>query len=154
MAISLAAITGAAVPGFTTPTYTPTPDTSPAQNGKQWAITALGGTQANVDLNTVSKPFTISFFRPAVLRSLPQANPVTGVVKNIPVNTYKMVTRKGAVPSVNQVPQLVKITTTFEVPAGVDTYEPEDLKAAISAHIGALSQQSSGIADTLVSGVL
>lgn len=154
MAISLTTITGATVPGFTTPTYTPTADVSPSPNGKQWAITALGGTQASVDLNSVSKPFTVSFFRPQVLRGLPAANPVTGVVKSVPLNTYKMITRKGANPAVNQASQLVKITTIFEVPAGVDTFEPEDLKAAVSAHIGALNQQSSGIADTLVTGVL
>lgn len=154
MAINLSAITGATVPGFTTPTYTPTADISPSQNSKQWAITAIGGTQTGVDLNSVSKPFTISFFRPQILRGLPAANPVTGVVKNIPLNTYKMITRKGANPAANQAAQLVKITTVFEVPAGVDTYEPEDLKAALSAHLGALTQQSSGIADTLVTGVM
>lgn len=154
MAIILSAVTGATVPGFTTPTYTPTVDTAPAINAKQWAITAVGGTQVGVDLNSVSKPFTFSFFRPAVLKGLPAANPTTGVVKSVPVNTYKAITRKGALPSANQAPQIIKIWTVFEVPAGVDTFEPEDLKAAVSLHIGALSQQSSGIADTLVSGVL
>lgn len=154
MSFSLSVITGATVPGFTTPTYTPSADVAPAANGKQYAITAIGGTQTGVDLNSVSKPFTISFFRPSILRGLPAANPVTGVVKSVPVNTYKMITRKGALSAANQAPQLVKITTIFEVPAGVDTYEPEDLKAAVSAHLGALTQQSSGIADTLVTGVL
>lgn len=154
MSVNLAAITGATVPGFTTPTYTPTQDIAPANNGKQWAITAVGGTQVGVDLNSVSKPFTISVFRPVVLKGLPPANPVTGVVKNIPVNVYKVITRKGANPAANQAAQVMKITTTFEVPAGTDTYEPEDIKAAISAHIGALNQQSSGIADTVITGVL
>lgn len=154
MSFNLAAITGATVPGFTAPTYTPTVDVAPSQNGKQYAITAIGGTQSGVDLNSVSKPFTISFFRPSILRGLPAANPVTGVVKAVPVNTYKLITRKGALPAANQAPQLVKITTTFEVPAGVDTYEVEDLKAAISSHIGALNQQSSGIADTVSTGVM
>lgn len=154
MAINLSTITGATVPGFTTPTYTVTADVAPAMNAKQWAITALGGTQTGVDTNTVSKPFTFSFFRPAQLKSLPAANPVTGVIKSIPVNTYKAITRKGASPSANQASQMVRITTTIDVPAGVDTFEPEDLKAAVSAHIGALTQQSSGIADTVVSGIL
>jgi len=154
MSINLTTVTGATVPGFTTPTYTPVSDIAPAINAKQWAITATGGTQVGVDVNTVSKPFTFSFFRPAILKALPQANPVTGVVKNIPLNTYKAITRKGAMPSANQASQMVKITTIIEVPAGVDTYEPEDLKAAWSLHVGALNQQSLGIADTLLSGVL
>lgn len=154
MAFNLTTITGASVPGFTTPTYTPTADIAPSPNGKQFAITAVGGTQTGVDVNAVSKPFTVTFFRPVTLRALPAANPVTGVVKNIPTNTYKLITRKGASPSANQSVQMVRITTVIDVPAGVDTYEPEELKAALSAHIGALNQQSSGIADTCVTGVL
>lgn len=147
-------LTGAAVTGFTSPTYTLTTDVAPSINGKQFAVTALGGTQANVEVNTVSKPFSISFFRPQVLRVLPQANPVTGVIKNVPMNTYKLITRKGALPAVNQNAIVARITTTIEVPAGSDTYEPEDIKAMISAHFGVGWAQASGIADTVTSGVI
>lgn len=147
-------VTGASVSGFTSPTYTLTADTAPSNNSKQYAVTAVGGTQTGVDTNTVSKPFTLSFFRPAILRALPQANPVTGVIKNIPLNTYKMITRKGAQPSANQANIPMKITTIIEVPAGVDTYEPEEAKAMLSLHFGAGYANASGIADTIVSGVL
>jgi len=147
-------VTGAAVTGLTSPTYTLTSDLAPAANGKQFAITALGGTQTGVDINSVSKPFTSTFFRPQVLKALPAANPVTGVIKVIPINQYKLVTRKGAQPASNQSPQPVRITTVIEVPAGVDTYEPEELRAALSAHIGILWQQAAGISDTVVSGVM
>lgn len=147
-------ITGAPVAGFTSPTYTIVADTAPSINGKQYAVTALGGTQAGVDVNSVSKPFTISFFRPQTLRVLPQANPVTGVIKNIPVNTYKVITRKGAAPASNQSLMVARVTTTIEVPAGTDTYEPEELKALISAHFGVCYAQASGIADTVLTGVL
>lgn len=147
-------VTGATVAGFTSPTYTIVADTAPSVNGKQYAISALGGTQASVDVNSVSKPFTTTFFRPAQLKVLPAPNPVTGVIKSIPVNTYKLLTRKGATPVANQANSLIKVTTIFEVPAGVDTYEPEEIKAALSLHVGTLSQQSSGIADTLITGVM
>lgn len=147
-------VTGAAVSGLTTPTYTLTTDVAPNINGKQYAVTALGGTQTNVDVNTVSKPFSITFFRPAVLRVLPQANPVTGVIKNVPMNTYKLITRKGVLPAANQTPMTARITTIIEVPAGSDTYEPEDLKAMLSAHFGVGWAQASGIADTVVSGII
>lgn len=147
-------VTGATITGLTSPTYTLTTDIAPSYNGKQWAVTALGGTQTGVDINSVSKPFTLSFFRPQTLRTLPAANPVTGLVKNIPVNTYECITRKGAAPSVNQEVQVARITTAIEVPAGVDTYEPEELRAMLSLHIGALSAQASGIADTVITGVL
>lgn len=147
-------ITGAAVSGLTSPTYTIAVDVPPSMNGKQYAVTALGGTQANVDTNTVSKPFTISFFRPPVLKTLPQINPVTGVIKNIPMNQYKLITRKGAQPAVNQMIMVARITTIIEVPAGSDTYEPEELRALISAHFGTGWAQASGIADTVITGVL
>jgi len=146
-------VAGAVVPGFTAPTYTIIADTAPNINGKQYAVSALGGTQVGVDVNTVSKPFSISFFRPGVLRGLPQANPVTGVIKNVPLNTYKLITRKGVLPAVNQTPMVARITTIIEVPAGSDTYEPEDIKAMLSAHFGVGSAQASGIADTVLSGV-
>jgi len=147
-------VTGATVAGLTSPTYTLTTDTAPNVNGKQYTISALGGTQTGVDVNTISKPFSVSFFRPPVLRTLPQANPVTGIIKNVPVNTYKLITRKGASPAANQTSMVMNITTTIQVPAGVDTYEPEDLRAMISLHFGAGSQAASGIADTTVTGVL
>lgn len=147
-------ITGAAVTGLTSPTYTVVNDTAPNINGKQYAVSALGGTQAGVDVNSVSKPFTITFFRPAQLKVLPQASPVTGIIKEVPVNTYKLITRKGAVPSVNQMTQVARVTTIIDVPAGTDTYEPEELRAMLSAHIGTLWAQASGIADTVVTGVL
>lgn len=147
-------VTGAAVTGFTSPTYTLTADTAPNINGKQYAVSAIGGTQTNVDVNGVSKPFTITFFRPSVLRTLPAPNPVTGVVKNVPVNTYKLITRKGAQPGANQSNLVARITTVIEVPAGTDNYEPEDIKAMVSAHFGVGWASADGIAQTLLTGVL
>lgn len=147
-------VTGAAQTGFTSPTYTLTTDVAPNINGKQYAVTAVGGTQTGVDVNTVSKPFSTTFFRPAVLRTLPQANPVTGVIKNVPMNTYKLITRKGVLPAANQNPMMARITTIIEVPAGSDTYEPEDLKAALSVHFGIGYAQAAGIGDTIISGII
>lgn len=147
-------VTGAAITGLTSPTYTLTSDVAPSINGKQYAISALGGTQTGVDVNTVSKPFSITFFRPAVLRTLPSANPVTGVIKNVPTNVYKLITRKGVLPSANQAAIPMVITTEISVPAGSDTFEAEDIKAALSLHFGAGWANASGIADTVVTGVM
>lgn len=147
-------IVGAAVSGLTSPTYTHVTDVAPNINGKQYAVTALGGTQTGVDISSVSKPFTVSFFRPVSLRVLPQANPVTGILKNVPINTYKLITRKGAVPAINQAAMTARITTIIEVPAGTDTYEPEEIRAMISAHFGVGWAQASGISDTVLTGVL
>ncbi len=147
-------VTGAAVTGLTSPTYTLTTDVAPSINGKQYAVTALGGTQTGVDVNTVSKPFTLTFFRPAQLKVLPQANPITGIIKNVPVNSYKLITRKGALPGANQVASVARITTTIDVPSGTETFEVEELKAMLSLHFGAGWAQASGIADTVASGVM
>jgi len=147
-------ITGAAQTGFTSPTYTNVADVAPGSNGKQVAVTALGGTQTGVNAHSVSNPFTCSVFRPAVLKTLPQANPLTGVIKGIPNNTYKAITRKGVIPALNQSPIVVPIVTTIPIPAGADTYDAANIRAAISAHIGLLNSISAGLGDTTVSGIL
>lgn len=155
MAITITSpITGAAQTGFTSPTYTVVTDTPPSANGKQVAVTVLGGTQTGVDIHSVSKPFTLSVFRPQVLKPLPVANPLTGVIKNIPMNTYKVITRKGVVPAVNQSAIIARMTTVLDIPAGSDTYEPEELRAMISAHIGLLTQLSAELGNTTVTGIL
>lgn len=147
-------ITGAAQTGLTSPTYTHVVDTAPDSNGKQVAVTALGGTQTGVTVHSVASPFTITAFRPKVFRVLGKPNPVTGLVKDVPMNIYKIVTRKGALPLAGQPFATILVRTHIEVPAGVDTTDPANLRAALSAHFGAVSQQSAGIGDTSVSGIL
>lgn len=155
MAINLTSpITGGAVSGLTTPGYGIVTDQAPALNGKQYAVTSTTGTQTNVETHSVSKPFTISFFRPANPRALPAVNPVSGVVKNIPVNTYKMIVRKGALPLLNQAAQVNSITITVNVAAGTDTYEPEDIKAMFSCAHGAFTQSLQGMVDAALTGTI
>jgi hypothetical protein len=102
----------------------------------------------------VSKPFTITVSRPLVLKTIGLPDAITGVLRSVARNVYQVLTRKGVVPLTGQAAQVMLIRTTVEVPAGADTCEPEDIRAALSAHIGALSQASSGIGDTAVSGVI
>lgn len=147
-------LTGAAQTGFTTPTYTLVSDVAPTINGRQVAVSALGGTQAGVTVNSVSAPFTVTFVRPATYRVLAQPNPVTGLIANVPTNTYKVITRKGVTPLTGQPIKTMVITTTIDVPAGSDTADAANVRAALSAHIGAVSQQSAGIGDTAISGVM
>lgn len=155
MSINLTSpITGSPQTGFTSPTYTPTADNAPSLYGKQWYVGAGGGTQTGVTYHSIASPFTIAFFRPAALQQLPAANPNTGVIPSFPKNVYKVVTRKGAMPAANQVPQNIIIRTEISVPAGCDVYSPAEIRAAISAHIGALQQQSAGLGDTAITGSL
>lgn len=147
-------ITGQAQTGLTSPTYTTTVDVAPTANGKQWAITALGGTQTGVDSHSVSKPFTVSAFKPAQYRQLGTPNPVTGVINTVPRNTLKVITRKGVSPLAGQPNATLLITTSIDVPAGSDTVDPEDVRAAVSLHLGFLVENSAGIGDSCINGVL
>jgi hypothetical protein len=147
-------VTGAAQTGFTSPTYTLTADVAPDTNGKQYAITALGGTQAGVTAHSVASPFTLTFTKPKAARVLSVVNPVTGALKSVPRNVYQQLTRKGVTPLAGQpaVPMIVR--TTIEVPAGADSYDAASIRAALSCHIGALWAQAAGIGDTAISAVM
>jgi hypothetical protein len=102
----------------------------------------------------MSSPFTITFFRPKVFRFLGKPNPTTGLIKDVPRNTFKLITRKGVTPLAGQPFQNMQITITIDLPAGADTADAPNVRAALSAHFGALSQQSAGAGDTVVSGIV
>jgi hypothetical protein len=117
-------------------------------------VTALGGTQTGAIVHSVAAPFTITVVKPKVFKALGKANPVTGVVSNVGMNVYKVITRKGVLPLAGQPYRTMLITTVFEVPAGSDLADPSNIRAAQSAHIGALTQQSAGMGDTTVTGIM
>lgn len=155
MAWSLASpVTGAAQTGLTSPTYTHVPDLAPDSNGKQVAVTALGGTQTGVTAHSVASPFTTTFYRPKTLVGLGKPNPVTGLITSIPRNVYGAVTRKGVTPLAGQPIIPAVFRTTCEVPAGADLADPANIRAGLSMHLGSLWAQSAGVGDTLVSGVI
>lgn len=146
-------VAGAAQTGFTAPTYTLAADTPPDVNAKQYAITALGGTQAGVTTHSVSAPFTLSMFKPKVFKTLKPVNS-QHVLPEVPFNTFKVITRKGVLPLAGQSARNMTVTTVIELPAGSDTADAPNVRAALSSHIGALSAQSAGIGDTTITGVL
>lgn len=147
-------ITGGAQTGFTSPTYTHVADVAPDVNGKQVAVTALGGTQTGVTVHSGSSPFTATFVKPKVYKLLGQPNPTTGLVSSVPKNQYKLIVRKGVTPLVGQPFSVMNISVTMDIPAGAETNDPANVRAAISAAIGALSQQSAGLGDTLTSNLM
>jgi hypothetical protein len=147
-------ITGGAQTGFTSPTYTVVTDTPPDVNGKQVAVTALGGTQTGVVAGSASAPFTLTFVRPKTLAALGKANTTTGLlVGAVPRNDFKIIVRKGAQVAASNPYYNVIVTCTISVPAGADTYDSANVRAAISLLVGALNQQSAGIGDAIVSGI-
>lgn len=148
-------ITGSAQTGFTAPTYTIAVDTAPTSAGKQYAVTALGGTQVGVDTSSSpSKPFTTTLSRPTVLRTIGALDPVTGLLRSVPRNTYKVITRKGVIPLAGQPAAVMNITTTFDVPAGADIADAANVRACMSLHVGSINGISASAGDTLVSGVI
>lgn len=155
MAVTLTSpITGLAQTGFTSPTYTHVNDVAPDSNGRQVAVTAVGGTQAGVIVHSVAAPFTLTVVKPKVFKALGKPNPVTGLISNVPKNVYKFITRKGVLPLAGQPYQTMLITTIIEVPAGSDLADAANCRAGLSAHFGAISQQSAGFGDTAVSGIM
>lgn len=148
-------VTGGAQTGFTSPTYTIALDTAPTSSGKQYAVTALGGTQTGVDAaSSPSKPFTVTLSRPPVLRALSPVDPVTGVLRSVPRNSYKIIVRKGVTPLAGQAPAVLNATLTIDVPAGADIADAANIRASMSLLVGALNSISASIGDTLVTGVI
>jgi hypothetical protein len=148
-------VTGATVAGLTSPTYTTAVDIYPGGvNGRQYAVTALGGTQTGVRAHAVSDPFTTAFTRPVTPKALQSPNPVTGRYGNVAKNVYSQVTRKGTNYAANQAPEISLARQYFEIPSGSDSYDAPNVRALVSFHLGAAAQQSSGLADMLINGVL
>lgn len=138
--------------GFTTPTFTTTSSSTTFPNGKGWVITAKGGTQPGaVDVHSASRPFSVLATRPASVRGLPALN-VAGRLPNVPVNKYTLSTRKGVTVLDGQASVNAGIITTLNIPAGADLADPANLRAMISAHIGALQQMSAEIGETSLTG--
>jgi len=146
-------ITGAAQTGFTSPTYTHVADMAAGANMKQVAVSAVGGAGNTPTLHSASSPFTINLVRPLNFQVL---GPVgsNGRLSSVPLNVYKVHTRKGVVPLSGQPAVPAYMKTEYGIPAGSDLVSPIDLRAMISAHIGALNQLSAEIGNTAVTGTM
>jgi len=147
-------IAGSDQVNFTSPTYGPVEDTAPDNNGKQYAITSLGGTQAGVFSHLATAPFTLTFVKPKVIKTLGKPNPTTGVITSVPRNVYKLITRKGVLPLAGQPYATMLVTTSIEVVAGSEIADSANVKAAMSAHFGTLYAQSSGLGDSVLLSIL
>jgi hypothetical protein len=128
-------------------------DLAPAQNAKQKTVTAIGGTQGSATANSASSPFTMTFYKPSTVQKLPAANPVTGLRGSIPNNQYKIVIRKGGF-SASGVPVQAVCRITFDIPAGMDAYNPDEVRALASYVIGLLNEESADLGETLLTAVV
>jgi hypothetical protein len=121
---------------------------------RQYAVTALGGTQTGVTVHSASSPFTVNFVRPKVFKPLGKANPVTGVIKDVPRNIWKVIVRKGVLPLAGQAYQTMISSDEISVPAGADLADPANVRAALSFMIGSITQVSAGLGDSIITGIL
>jgi len=155
MAINLSSpVTGSAVTGLTSPTYSVVVDQPPNAYSKQWYVSAIGGTQTSVDAgSSASKPWTFTFSRPAVLKAL-NAVDATGVLRQVGYNTWSYLMRRGLIPLAGQAPRVCNWRSEFPVLVGADTADTANLNAAVSSYIGVLYQQSDGLAVSLRTGSL
>lgn len=140
-------VTGGAQTGLTSPTYTLVADTA-SGNSKQYAVTALGGTQAGVEIHAVDNPFTITYFRPSKFKTVADGegarnNYSTLIRKGVQVDNALMGKRK-----------IAMIRIGYEIPVGAESVDPESIRAMCSLAIGALNQLSAGIGDSVVTGLM
>jgi hypothetical protein len=81
-------------------------------------------------------------------------DPLTGVLRNVPFNVYTILVRKGVTPLANQAAQLVTAKVQLSIPAGADSADAPNVRAALSLLIGSLNSISASIGDTCVTGVI
>lgn len=146
-------VTGAAVTGLTSPTYTLVADVAPSPNGKQYVVSALGGTQTDVVVHSASSPFTVSFFKPQIVKAF---DFLRGA-KASQTNNYKVLVRKGvrtAVQDSTYRDSVARVEINIIAPVGSDALSQSDLKAMLSCAAGVLHDQAGEIYDSVVAGTL
>jgi len=146
-------ITGAAMTGFTAPTHTHVSGTAPQYNGNQRLITSLGGTQTGAQVNSTTVPFRLNFVTPQVIKGPAPLNSVTNKLAGNNRNKWLFLGQKGGLllPSSYVYDQL-NARLELDVPAGLETASPGEIKSFLSAFIGALWGNSASLADTIIAG--
>lgn len=155
MGLIASPVTGSAVTGLTSPTYTLAIDSvAPGVNGVAYFVTTLGGTQAGVRTHSVSSPFSILATRPANPAILGTPNPSTGRIPNIQSNRYAIVIRKGVKPAADQPDQHAYARFSYEIPAGAETYDQPNVAALFSALGGLANGNATSLFNLAVTGTM
>ncbi len=144
-------VTGLVTTGFTNPTYGFALGQAPNAWSRRYTVNAINGTQAGVDPQSASRPFDIVVSQPQALRTL-SAVDVNGVVRNVPYNVYGAKTTKGLTVLAGQASKNGTVDTRMSIPAGADLADQPNVKAMLGFHIGMLSNQANGLAQTAIDG--
>jgi hypothetical protein len=146
-------VTGSPQTGLTSPTYTLVADVAPAAHGKQYYVSALGGTQTGVEINSISNPFTTTFFKVASPKALPPVN-ASGGLQSVPKNVFKWNVRKGLEVVSGQPRQVGLFELSMTIPAGADVADPESIRAALSLLFGVSWADSAALGTILITNGL
>lgn len=152
-------ITGADVTGLTSPTYTLATMASPNQAAKQWYVSALGGTQPDVDVHSATRPFTVTAFAPNPIKVAPPSSVMNqryGFMPSWPKNKHQILVRKNLSVSGdnlgNASSSIGMVRLEVEVPAGAEVLDLIEVKAMLSCAIGAALQNIEGLVASVQSG--
>lgn len=147
-------VTGATVTGLTSPTYTLAADQNPTVNGKQWYVSALGGTQTGVSTHAGSDPFTVSIYKVTSWKIAPPVT-VAGTFKTaVPKNKFSMVFRKGVTPQANQPKEIYVARFQLDQPAGSDIADAAEIAALVSMATGLLYANATQLYTTLITNTI
>jgi hypothetical protein len=146
-------VTGSAVTGLTSPTYTLTADTAPTSVGKQYAVTTLGGTQTGVRTHSISSPFTITWFRDPQQKQLPPLNQ-NGQLGSVPMVKSRFIMRVGLLPLAGQAYKTGILRLEMDIPAGSELADTAQLKAAFSLLGGVFGSNANAHYDSISTGVI
>jgi hypothetical protein len=156
MAFDLAGtITGASVYGLTSPTYTLVEDRANDTNARQFYVSALGGTQAGVNLHNMRQPFTLTAWRPRYPAKVPKVNPMTGLLMAAsPDNVTTMLLRTAVRPITGEPYVPMSINTAVRIPSGGEVTDIAQVRAAISLFAGVLMAKANEFAYLTTHGQL
>lgn len=147
-------VTGAPMAGLTSPTYTLSADKAPTINANQWVVTALGGTQTNVEASSIGQPFTITLFKPASFKP-PATNELGQAVRTSGRDVWKANVRKGVATSTaagTALTEVMQIDLIMQIPVGAPDADANSVRAGLSLLFGALFTNGTDIANAIVTG--
>lgn len=140
--------------GFTTATATVAVDQAPDNTAKAWYVTAWGGTvPGTLRVHSASDPCRVTFWRDKIIKVLGQLG-LNGQYTSVPVNKYKVIVQKGVLVAANQPSRQMIIRCELEVPAGAELYDLPNVRGGLGLLNGAITQQITGLGDTIGAGAL
>lgn len=145
MTINLAGPTTAVTAGsLTLATYTFSPDLNMDGRSRPYVVSAIGGTQSGVSVNTIDKPKIMNFRRPAQFRSPSGFVASANRFNTVPRNTFKVNGKYGVNVTANQV-ELMTINLDINIPSGAGAQDRANVDAALLSFITGLYDQKEEI---------